>query len=69
MVGKPKEFVWEVARKFAPQLDKLQHKGDFMGSEGPTDPDLACSEYWRKVGENLIDLAQKFESRNQVSHN
>ena len=66
LVGKSKESVWEVVSKFAPQLDRLQLKEDTICSEGPPDPDVACQEYWRKVGENLIDLTKKFKSVNQV---
>lgn len=28
---------------------------------------MACAKYWRIVSKNLIELAKKFDSRNDVS--
>ena len=67
MVGKDKKEVWSGITSFAPQLDQLQHKGDTITSEVPADPATVCDQYWSKVGNNIIDLAQR-SSRHQVMY-
>ena len=68
LVGESKEHVWEVMAKFTPQLNQLQQKDETITSATPLDPDAVCELYWRIVGSNLIDLATKFSSRQQVRH-
>ena len=67
LVGETKEHVWDIITKFTPQLDKLQQKDETLTSSTPLDPEVISDQYWRKVANNLIDLAEKFESRQQVS--
>ena len=66
MVGVSDERVWDVITKFSPQLDLLQHKGEAIGSEGPQDPKDASQQYWEKIGDNILDLAKKLDSTQQV---
>ena len=68
LVGESKEHAWEVMAKFTPQLNQLQQKDETITSATPLDPDAVCEQYWRIVGSNLIDLATKFSSRQQVRH-
>lgn len=65
-VGEAKDLVWDIVSKFAPQLDQLQQKDETITSAIPLDPDVILDEYWKKVANNLIDLAKKFNSRDQV---
>ena len=66
LVGQTKEHVWDVISKFTPHLDKLQQKDETITSAAPPDPEVTSEHYWRKVANNLIDLAQKFDSKQQV---
>ena len=66
LVGETKDLVWDIISKFAPQLDQLQQKAETTTSATPLDPDVISDEYWKKVANNLIDLAKKFNSRQQV---
>ena len=68
-MGTPKDAVWDAITKFTPQLDQLQHKGEAITSEAPLDPEILSAQYWTKVATNLIDLANKFASSNQVRAN
>lgn len=63
----PTEHVWEILSKHAPQLDRLQHKGETLTAEAPLDAEAVSEQYWRNVGSNLIALANKFDSRQKVS--
>ena len=65
-MGQTHEHVWDVISKFTPHLDKLQQKDETITSAAPPDPEVTSENYWRKVANNLIDLAQKFHSKQQV---
>ena len=68
LVGETKGYVWEVITKFTPQLDQLQQKDETITSATPLYPDVISDQYWSKVANNLIDLANKFSSRQQVRY-
>ena len=65
-MGVTHEYVWDVISRFTPHLDKLQQKDETITSAAPPDPEVTSEHYWRKVANNLIDLAQKFDSKQQV---
>ena len=65
-VGQTSEHVWDITSRFTPHLDKLQQKNETITSAAPPDPEVTSEQYWRKVAKNLIDLAQRFDSKQQV---
>ena len=65
MVGKSKETVWELFTKFAPRLNSLQKKTESIGGE-PMDSEAVSAQYWEKVGDNLINLAEQLDSQHKV---
>ena len=58
MVGMSNESVWELFRKFAPRLDNLQKWTESIAG-GPMDREVVIAQYWEKVGNNLIQLAEQ----------
>ena len=65
MVTKPKEKIWEHFTRFAPLLDQLQQKGDSI-ADAPVDEKTKSTNYWEKVGSNLLELARKCDNNYQV---
>ena len=65
LIDKNREEVWEQFKKFAPQLDQLQQKGESI-ADAPVDDKTKSSTYWEKVGSNLLELARKCNSHHQV---
>ena len=59
--------MWAAIKKLAPQLDQLQHKNDTIVLDEMDDPEMVCNKFWRKVGNNLIELAKCLESHHQVA--
>ena len=66
MVGEKTTVVWNAIKKLAPQLDRLQHKEETITSEEVDDPNLLCEKFWKKIGTNLIDLANSLDNQHQV---
>ena len=58
LVGQTHEHVWEVVSRFTHHLDKLQQKDETITSAASPDPEVTSEQYWRKVANNLINLAQ-----------
>ena len=57
--------IFDMFAEFAPTLDSLQRKADAF-TEMHTDTVATQQRFWKKVGENLLALAQSMESCDQV---
>lgn len=67
MVGKSKESVWVLLKKFAPHLNSLQKRTEITGG-GPMDREEVIAQYWEKVGSNLMQLAEQLDSQHKARH-
>ena len=65
-MGESKDCVWEVLSKFTPQLNFLQQKDETLSSATSLDPEVISNMFWKKVAENLLELAAKMSSNKEV---